>query len=468
MAESGVARRSSGRACGGAGTSGRCSLRRVISGVPTLEIGPHDAGQQRTGGEPARSFHYDIEEHERLPHVVKFSGGRSSALLLFVVLESGLLRADRGDVVIFNNTSAEHPETYRFARECKQRVEEGYGIPFFWIEFQTYEDARNGHWTRLPTYRLVQPEPWSERDRPEGYRWKGEVFEELLSWDGYVPNIFQRTCTKKLKLEPTRAFLRDWFADKRGIDRLGHFGRGSRIDDDTLYESHRRNGGTVPRPVLLTKRQFVRSRATSRPAQRFDRFSPVARPFDSSYLSARTCGSAISFGPNAVEYVAFVGLRHDEQQRVRRVRQRNAGGPASAGYEGEHVYMPLHGMGIDARQVETFWNRRRWGLSTEAFPGALSNCAYCFLKGIGVLKQVDERLAGEGDLAGTPSDAGWWIDMEERYGRDLRKEGREERGGSGFIGFFGATTTYRDLASAGWDRTGCAAAGAVRSCDCTD
>ena len=338
-------------------------MRRVIPGVPTLAHGTPSGGESAA---PAGSFQYEVEAHEHLPHIVKFSGGRSSALLLFVVLESGLLRAERGDVVIFNNTSAEHPETYRFARECKQRVEEGYGIPFFWLEFQTYEDARNGQWTRLPTYRLVQPEPWSERDRPEGYHWKGKVFEELLSWDGYVPNIFQRTCTKKLKLEPTRAFLRDWFADKRGTERLGHFGRGSRIDDDTLYESHRRNGGSVPRAVLLEKKRFVRSRAPSRPAQRFDRFSPVARPFDSPYLSARTCGTAVSFGPRAVEYIAFVGLRHDEQQRVRRVRQRNAGGPAGAGYEGEHVYMPLHGMRIDADKVESFWNRRRWGLSAAS------------------------------------------------------------------------------------------------------
>ncbi len=106
-------------------------MRRVISGVPTLGYGPDD-----------RRFRYDVEEHQALPHVVKFSGGRSSALLLFVVLESGLLDADRGDVVVFNNTSAEHPETYRFARECKKRVEDGYGVSFFWIEFQAY-DTKN-------------------------------------------------------------------------------------------------------------------------------------------------------------------------------------------------------------------------------------------------------------------------------------------------------------------------------------
>ena len=54
-------------------------------------------------------------------------------------------------------------------------VENTYGIPFFLIEFQTYEDARSGEWTRLPTYRLVQPTPRAETN-PDGYHWQGEVF----------------------------------------------------------------------------------------------------------------------------------------------------------------------------------------------------------------------------------------------------------------------------------------------------
>ena len=67
-------------------------------------------------------------------------------MLLFTLLENGLLSAERGDVVVFNNTSCEHPETYRFAATCKEIVEQRYGIPFFWVEFQTYEDARRGEW----------------------------------------------------------------------------------------------------------------------------------------------------------------------------------------------------------------------------------------------------------------------------------------------------------------------------------
>ena len=159
-----------------------------------------------------RRFRYRAEDHKRLPHVVKFSGGRSSAMLLFLLLENGLLRPDRGDVVIFNNTSCEHPETYRFAAKCKEIVETHYTIPFFWIEFQTYEDVGNpggggAYWTRLSSYRLVNSKPWSHNN-PNGYRWRGEVFEELLSHSGFVPNQFRRICTKSLKLETTRNFPR--------------------------------------------------------------------------------------------------------------------------------------------------------------------------------------------------------------------------------------------------------------------
>jgi len=37
-------------------------------------------------------FRYREKDHESLPHVVKFSGGRSSGMLLFALLENEILR----------------------------------------------------------------------------------------------------------------------------------------------------------------------------------------------------------------------------------------------------------------------------------------------------------------------------------------------------------------------------------------
>ena len=141
-----------------------------------------------------RLFRYRDPSHKELPHIVKYSGGLSSGLLLFTLLKNGLLDADRGDAIVFNNTSAEHPETYLFARRCMRECE-SYGVPFFWIEFQTYEDARKGEYTRVPSYRLTNDQPHS-LDNEDGFHWRGEVFEELISWSGYVPNQFSRICTR--------------------------------------------------------------------------------------------------------------------------------------------------------------------------------------------------------------------------------------------------------------------------------
>ena len=56
-----------------------------------------------------------------LPHVVKFSGGRSSGpALTFMMAEAGLLKAERWlDVILFANTWRRSiRRTYAFAAEC--------------------------------------------------------------------------------------------------------------------------------------------------------------------------------------------------------------------------------------------------------------------------------------------------------------------------------------------------------------
>jgi 3'-phosphoadenosine 5'-phosphosulfate sulfotransferase (PAPS reductase)/FAD synthetase len=60
------------------------------------------------------------------PYIVKFSGGRSSAMMLMKLLKNNQLNPKRGDIIIFNNTSAEHPATYEFTRKIKKIAEEEY------------------------------------------------------------------------------------------------------------------------------------------------------------------------------------------------------------------------------------------------------------------------------------------------------------------------------------------------------
>ena len=456
-------------------SSGRSSN---LQGIPKLEISRELAPSECY--DPTRTFffRYRAKDHTDLPHVVKFSGGRSSGLLLFTLVENGFLRQERGDVVIFNNTSCEHPETYKFVAECKRRIEE-YGIPFFMIQFQTFEDARQGEWKRIPSYKMVNEKPFSP-ENPEGFQWKGEVFEETLSNKSYLPNQFSRVCTQSLKLETTRQFLRDWFASKKNISHQGHGVEESQVNLDQMYRQHRRNGGSVPRDILLAKKEFVLNRPTHRPKQYFEDFSSTAKEFKNDAVSSKVFGKKAWFGKEGIQYVAFIGLRADEQLRVTRVETRAANPHANVGYEGEHVYMPLATMHISRDDVSNFWKQQDWDLNLPD-DGTLSNCVYCFLKGVKSLAKVHNLMEKEhpegtlpfGPTTGTPCDIKWWIDKESRYGRDLVGENRERSNpdAQDFIGFFGASTgfSYEILAEKAEDsQTIEAFSNVVLPCDCTE
>ena len=289
-------------------------------------------------------------------------------MLPFALLENGLLRRERGDVIVFNNTSPEHHDTYRFVHDCMHTARQ-YDIPFYQIEFQTYEDARRAEWTRLPTYRLVNDAPKLDAN-VNGFHWQGEVFKELLSRPGYVPNQFNRICTRHLKLEVTRTFFKDCLASKPRIPRLGRYGNTSRIDPDASYRRHLENQGGVPRDIFLRKRGFAWRRPHFRPERRYEDFCPAWRPFANPALKGKTLGDKVWFGKGGVEYVAFIGLRGDESHRIQRLRDRNDG---SAGYEGEHVYMPLHDMAVTRHDVNAFWDRQDWNLSLPKDPPRLHN-----------------------------------------------------------------------------------------------
>ena len=454
-------------------------VTQPIRAVPRLFLSDRGPGARNSELEKGHGFRYRARAHCELPHVMKFSGGRSSGMLLFTLLENGFLRAERGDVVVFNNTSCEHPETYRFAATCKEIVEQRYGVPFFWVEFQTYEDARRGEWTRLHGYRLVNSSLASEVN-PHGFHWRGEVYEELMSHAAYVPNQFRRVCTSTLKLEATRLFLKDWFAGKESIPRLGHGRSRSRVDLGALYRRHRNNRGAVPRDIFLRKKEYVLSRSPYRPHQRFSDFSAAAKPFTNPTLSDKVFGESAWFGPGGIEYVAFIGLRGDEQLRVAKVEARRANAHANPGYEGEHVYMPFSEMNVSKEDVNRFWGQQTWGLRLPE-DGALSNCVYCFLKGVGILERVrntmeprkDTEVPDFGSIVDTPCDVGWWTAMERKYGRNLDAEKRVRTGAdsSSFVGFFGASRefSYQVLADSGREGADLSRfADSVLPCDCTD
>ena len=417
-------------------------------------------------------FYYEHKSHSETPHVVKFSGGRSSGMMLAILLKNKILRPERGDVVVFNNTSAEHSATYDFVDECK-KLTESYGVPFFWIEFQTYEDIVKGEWARMPTYRLVNTKPHSA-ENPDGYKHKGEVFEELLSWQSYVPNQHRRTCTATMKVRATRNFLKDWFAVKSEIGHCGHYYKKSMANKDSIEKTHRQHGGKTPIEVLMKKREFLMSCLPHRPAQKFSDFTAAKININNPMLNGRRSGGrAFLSGDNAIEYLSFVGFRADEPHRIRRMIERNKQDDENDVNDGEHLYAPLSEMGVCKQNIRDFWDAQSWGLDLP-YDKNLSNCVYCFLKGSKSLVSIAQNESPQNGDVLTPSNIRWWKDMEDKYGRNLREEKRniKTKTEDSVIGFFGLNSAISYDKIAQRAKNGTRIEGDMDTdslpCDCTD
>ena len=407
---------------------------------------------------------YRDSRHVALPHVVKFSGGRSSAALTLSLAEAGALRAERGDVVLFANTSAEHPGTWSFAAECCDRLESDYGLPCLWYEFCTVEDAWRGVYRRRQSYRLVSRRPIEED--PNGYRSRGEVFEEMLSYQGMLPNPHARSCTAKLKLYPAHLLLAEWLGGADGPTHAGHHSERAYLTPEAAQRRYRSHGG-VASPEAYTRRiTYMTERPPSRPAQRWADYTAapiVERPCSGS------AGQAQIWGPDAAQFVTLLGLRGDEQRRVNRVLSRSLFAEGAGGREcsvrtqppGERPYFPLFDAGWSEAEVAAYWRTQNFGLD---IPSDAGNCVYCFMKGTRSLRQ--QALQPDPlRIVGAPSDIQWWNEIELRYRREA--PARDGDGISRF-GFFGVKgPTFTQIANPKEALNGRYTTGSP-ACDCTD
>ena len=381
------------------------------------------------------------------PHIVKFSGGRSSGMMLLELLKQETLKPERGDVIVFNNTSAEHPATYEFTRKMKALAEEKYNIPFFWIEYQSYEDSSKHGWRRNPSYRLVNENPYSDKNK-DGYRFRGEVYEEMVSLSGFLPNMQARNCTQTLKIFITNSFLTDWLAQKMGIERLGHYGETARMMDEDVINSHKAHRGATPGQILLAKREFVRKMDFVREKALWKNFTNSDLCFNNEEIKNSVIGDKGQlFGDHAIAFVSCLGIRKDEEIRVEKIKARIEGAKNEKGNSlfnqpsRETILAPLVENNISKQDVIDFWKRQAFDLDLPD-SGLFSNCVYCPLKGKAKLLQIaTEELSGHKKAEITPASIDWWIEMEEKYSRDLKAEKRSVTSENeiNFVGFFGAT-----------------------------
>lgn len=132
---------------------------------------------------------------------VSFSGGRSSALMLKILLDN----YDKERLIItFANTGREREETLLFVKQC----EEYFGIDIHWLEADFNLNFEEGK-RRKNVFR------WKKVDFKTASR-SGEPFAKLIASRKYLPNSFQRICTQWLKVELINKYLKDEFGLEKG------------------------------------------------------------------------------------------------------------------------------------------------------------------------------------------------------------------------------------------------------------
>lgn len=127
---------------------------------------------------------------------ISFSGGRTSAYMLWFLFHEWEERDEWDKIVTFANTGAESEETLFFVDECSQE----WNIPIVWIEAKCKDENGN----------LFSEKGWSVSHKIVTYETasrKGEPFEEMISVLG-IPRTQEPHCTRQLKVYPMQSYIK--------------------------------------------------------------------------------------------------------------------------------------------------------------------------------------------------------------------------------------------------------------------
>ena len=125
--------------------------------------------------------------------LLSFSGGRTSAYMLYKILEAHQFSLPDRCKVVFANTGREMPETYEFVQRCSDE----WDVPVIWLEYdRVLNDCTNKY---DQTYDVVNHNSASRQ---------GEPFEKLIEKKGSLPDALQRWCTVELKVLTIKRYLR--------------------------------------------------------------------------------------------------------------------------------------------------------------------------------------------------------------------------------------------------------------------
>lgn len=119
------------------------------------------------------------------PTIISFSGGRTSAYMLYRVLQANDGKLPENSMAIFANTGKEAEQTLQFVRDCEKQ----WNVKIHWIEYMPTK----------PGFKEVNFETASRN---------GEPFEALINKIGWLPNPLTRVCTGKLKIRTIDKFVK--------------------------------------------------------------------------------------------------------------------------------------------------------------------------------------------------------------------------------------------------------------------
>lgn len=130
------------------------------------------------------------------PALISFSGGRTSAYMLWRCLQAhgGTLPDDVH--VTFANTGKEREETLRFVHECATR----WNVRVRWLEWRTRR-TKDDDGEAIPFDQRYDEVGFNSASRD------GAPFAGLIASKGYTPNAVTRFCTSELKVRVMKHFM---------------------------------------------------------------------------------------------------------------------------------------------------------------------------------------------------------------------------------------------------------------------
>lgn len=121
------------------------------------------------------------------PTCISFSGGRTSAFMLYKVLEAHQMSLPSDAMVCFANTGKEDEATLKFVHDCAVN----WNVPIVWLEYREAAESKDS-WVQV-TYETASR--------------KGEPFEAVIRKKNYLPNPVTRFCTIEMKIRTIANYL---------------------------------------------------------------------------------------------------------------------------------------------------------------------------------------------------------------------------------------------------------------------